>query len=76
MLESREPSLIQSNPLAETDNNLCERNARILKGKMDQTISLRSFELYQKANPLHILYFLWKMGSCRGIAKQEKQGKE
>ncbi len=32
------------NPLVEPDNNLCERKARILKGKINQAISLRSFE--------------------------------
>ena len=33
-----------SNPLVEPGNNLCERKARILKGKINQAISLRSFE--------------------------------
>ncbi len=36
--------LFLSNPLVEPDNNLCERKARILKGKINQVISLRSFE--------------------------------
>ena len=36
--------LFLSNPLAEPDNNLCERKARILKGKINQAISPRSFE--------------------------------
>ena len=36
-------------PLVEPDNNLCERKARILKGKINQAISLRSFE--------HLTYF-------------------
>ena len=36
--------LFLSNPLVEPDNNLCERKARILKGKINQAISLRSFE--------------------------------
>ena len=36
--------LFLSNPLVEADNNLCERKARILKGKINQAISLRSFE--------------------------------
>lgn len=36
--------LFVSNPLVEPDNNLCERKARILKGKINQAISLRSFE--------------------------------
>lgn len=41
--------LFLSNPLVEPDNNLCERKARILKGKINQAISLRSFE--------HLIYF-------------------
>lgn len=41
--------LFLSNPLVEPDNNLCERKARILKGKINQAISLRSFE--------HLTYF-------------------
>ena len=41
--------LFLSNPLVEPDNNLCERKARILKGKINQTILLRSFE--------HLTYF-------------------
>jgi len=41
--------LFLSNPLVEPDNNLCERKARILKGKINQAISLRSFE--------HLKYF-------------------
>jgi len=36
--------LFLSNPLVEPDNNLCERKARILKGKINRAISLRSFE--------------------------------
>ena len=36
--------LFLSNPLVEPDNNLCKRKARILKGKINQAISLRSFE--------------------------------
>lgn len=36
--------LFLSNPHVEPDNNLCERKARILKGKINQAISLRSFE--------------------------------
>ena len=36
--------LFLSNPLVESDNNLCEWKARILKGKINQAISLRSFE--------------------------------
>ena len=36
--------LFLSNPLVDPDNNLCERKARILKGKINQAISLRSFE--------------------------------
>ena len=41
--------LFLSNSLVEPDNNLCERKARILKGKINQAISLRSFE--------HLVYF-------------------
>lgn len=41
--------LFLSEPLVEPDNNLCERKARILKGKINQAISLRSFE--------HLTYF-------------------
>lgn len=41
--------LFLSNPLVDPDNNLCERKARVLKGKINQTISLRSFE--------HLTYF-------------------
>ncbi len=41
--------LFLSNPPVETDNNLCERKARILKGKINQAVSLRSFE--------HLTYF-------------------
>ena len=36
--------LFLSNLLVEPDNNLCERKARILKRKINQAISLRSFE--------------------------------
>lgn len=41
--------LFLSNPLVEPDNNLCERKARVLKGKINQSISLRSFR--------HLEYF-------------------
>lgn len=41
--------LFLSNPLVGPDNNLCERKARVLKGKINQAISLRSFE--------HLIYF-------------------
>ena len=41
--------LFLSNPLVEPDNNLCERKARILKGKINQAISLGSFR--------HLEYF-------------------
>ena len=41
--------LFLSNRQVEPDNNLCERKARILKGKINQSISLRSFE--------HLTYF-------------------
>ena len=36
--------LFLSNPLVEPDNNLCERKARVLKGKFNQSVSQRSFE--------------------------------
>ena len=36
--------LFLSNPSVSPDNNLCERKARILKGKINQAISLRSLE--------------------------------
>lgn len=36
--------LFLSNPLVEPNNNLCEWKARILKGKINQEVSLRSFE--------------------------------
>lgn len=50
MVEYRHNHLLfLSNPLVEPDNNLCERKARILKGKINQAISLRSFE--------HLTYF-------------------
>ena len=41
--------LFLSNPLVDPDNNLCERKARVLKGKINQAISLRSFQ--------HLVYF-------------------
>ena len=41
--------LFLSNPLVEPNNNLCERKARVLKGKINQAVSLRSFE--------HLTYF-------------------
>lgn len=41
--------LFLSNSLVAPDNNLCERKARVLKGKINQAISLRSFE--------HLTYF-------------------
>lgn len=45
MVEYRHNHLLfLSNPLVEPDNNLCERKARVLKGKINQAISLRSFE--------------------------------
>ena len=50
MVEYRHNHLLfLSNPLVDPDNNLCERKARILKGKINQAISLRSFE--------HLTYF-------------------
>lgn len=36
--------LFLSNPRVEPDNNLCERKARVLKGKINQAVSLRSFD--------------------------------
>lgn len=45
MVEYRHNHLLfLHNPLVSPDNNLCERKARILKGKINQAISLRSFE--------------------------------
>ncbi len=45
MVEYRHNHLLfLHNPLVEPDNNLCGRKARILKGKINQAISLRSFE--------------------------------
>jgi hypothetical protein len=45
MVEYRHNHLLfLSNPLVAPDNNLCERKARVLKGKINQAISLRSFE--------------------------------
>ena len=41
--------LFLSTPLVDPDNNLCERKARVLKGKINQAISLRSFR--------HLEYF-------------------
>ena len=41
--------LFLSNPLVDPDNNLCERKARVLKGKINQAISLRSLR--------HLEYF-------------------
>lgn len=41
--------LFLSNPHVDPDNNLCERKARVLKGKINQAISLRSFE--------HLVYY-------------------
>lgn len=50
MVEYRHNHLLfLSNPLVEPDNNLCERKARVLKGKINQAVSLRSFE--------HLTYF-------------------
>lgn len=45
LLKSRESHLLfLHNPLVPPDNNLCERKARVLKGKINQAVSLRSFE--------------------------------
>jgi len=41
--------MFRSNPLVEPDYNLCERKARVLRGKCNQVILLRSFE--------HLTYF-------------------
>lgn len=41
--------LFLSNHLVKPDNNLCERKAWVLKGKINQAVSLRSFE--------HLTYF-------------------
>ena len=40
--------LFLTNPLVDPDKNLCERKARVLKGKINQAISLRSFEHLQR----------------------------
>ena len=41
--ENKGHARIKDTPV-EPDNNLCERKARIIKGKINQAISLRSFE--------------------------------
>lgn len=41
--------LFLTNPMVPSNNNLCERKARVLKGKINQAVSLRSFE--------HLAYF-------------------
>lgn len=45
MVENKQNHLLfLHNPLVAPDNNLCERKARVIKGKINQAISLRSFE--------------------------------
>ncbi len=56
--------LFLSNPLVEPDNNLCERKVRILKGKINQTISLRSFE--------HLVYFCECLSVLDHLATNDK----
>ena len=44
LIKSRESHLLfLHNPLVPPDNNLCERKASVLKGKINQAVSLRSF---------------------------------
>lgn len=56
--------LFLSNPLVSPDNNLCERKARILKGKINQSISLRSFE--------HLEYFCECLSVIDHFATEDK----
>lgn len=56
--------LFLSNPLVDPDNNLCERKARILKGKINQAISLRSFD--------HLTYFCECLGVLDHFATDNK----
>ena len=56
--------LFLSNPLVDPDNNLCERKARVLKGKINQAISLRSFE--------HLIYFCESLSVLDYFATDDK----
>ncbi len=56
--------LFLSNPLVDPDNNLCERKARILKGKINQAISLRSFR--------HLEYFCECLSVIDHLATDDK----
>lgn len=56
--------LFLSNPLVEPDNNLCERKARVLKGKINQAISLRSFR--------HLEYFCECLSVIDHLATDDK----
>ncbi len=56
--------LFLSNPLVDPDNNLCERKARVLKGKINQAISLRSFE--------HLVYFCECLSVLDHLATDDK----
>ena len=74
--------LFLSNPLVAPDNNLCERKARVLKGKMDQAISLRSLEhLADFCDCLSVLdHFATEDGAnlfqcVKGIFKRQKPAK-
>lgn len=58
--------LFLSNPLVEPDNNLCERKTWILKGKINQTISLRSFE--------HLVYFCECLSVLDHFATDDNKG--
>lgn len=65
MVEYRHNHLLfLSNPLVEPDNNLCERKARVLKGKINQAVSLRSFE--------HLTYFC----ECLSVLDHFAAGRE
>ena len=55
--------LFLSEPLVTPDNNLCERKARILKGKINQAVSLRSFE--------HLTYFCECLGVLDHFATED-----
>ncbi len=53
-----------STPLVEPDNNLCERKARILKGKINQAVSLKSFQ--------HLEYFCECLNVINHFATDDK----
>lgn len=83
MVEYRHNHLLfLSNPLVAPDNNLCERKARVLKGKINQAISLRSLEhLADFCDCLSVLdYFATEnevnlYQSVEGIFKRQKPAK-